>query len=107
LALEGYHEDGDEFLNQVVWVTGNETGVSFVNIETIKQSKIWMHRHIHQMSQRYLDKYLPIRKLMGTIFWDGTVVLMIQFMQQGTKIMSDNGIQKLIAQYKSSVLAIC
>jgi hypothetical protein len=32
--LERYHKDGDEFLNHIVQVTGDETWVSFVNFET-------------------------------------------------------------------------
>jgi hypothetical protein len=42
--LELYHEDGDEFLDHIVRVTGDETWVSFVNVETKDQSKQWMHR---------------------------------------------------------------
>jgi hypothetical protein len=34
--LERYHKDGDEFLNHIVQVTGDETWVSFVNVETIE-----------------------------------------------------------------------
>jgi hypothetical protein len=34
LFLERCHKDGDEFLNHIVRVTGDETWVSFVNVET-------------------------------------------------------------------------
>jgi hypothetical protein len=37
--LERYLKDGDEFLNQIVRVTADETWVSFVNVETKDQSK--------------------------------------------------------------------
>jgi hypothetical protein len=37
--LERYHKDGDEFRGHIVQVTGDETWVSFVNVETKKQSK--------------------------------------------------------------------
>jgi hypothetical protein len=40
---ERYHKDGDEFLNHIVRVTGDETWVSFVNAETKEWSKQWMH----------------------------------------------------------------
>jgi hypothetical protein len=30
--LERYHKDGDEFLNHIVRVTGDDTWVSFVNV---------------------------------------------------------------------------
>jgi DNA gyrase/topoisomerase IV subunit B len=39
--LERYHKDGDEFLNHIV--TGDETRVSFLNVEAKGQSKQWMH----------------------------------------------------------------
>jgi hypothetical protein len=32
--LERYHKDGGEFLNHIIWVTCDETWVSFVNAET-------------------------------------------------------------------------
>jgi hypothetical protein len=32
--LERYHKDGDEFLSHIVRVTGAETWVLFVNVET-------------------------------------------------------------------------
>jgi hypothetical protein len=37
--LERCHKDGDEFLNHIVRVTGDETWVSFVNVETKEHSK--------------------------------------------------------------------
>jgi hypothetical protein len=37
--LERRHKDGDKFLNQIVQVTGGETWISFVNVETTEQSK--------------------------------------------------------------------
>jgi hypothetical protein len=41
--LERYDKDGDEFLNHIVRVTGDETWVSFVNVETKEQPKQRMH----------------------------------------------------------------
>jgi hypothetical protein len=43
--LQRYHKDGDQFLNHIVRVTGDETWVSIVNVETKEQSKQWMHTH--------------------------------------------------------------
>jgi hypothetical protein len=43
--LKRYDKDGDEFLNHIVRVTGEETWVSFVNVETKEQSRQWMHTH--------------------------------------------------------------
>jgi hypothetical protein len=41
--LEEYHKDGDEFLSNIV--TGDKTWVPFLNFETKKQSKQWIHTH--------------------------------------------------------------
>jgi hypothetical protein len=43
IFLEQYHKGGSEFLNHTVLVPGDDTCVSFVNVETKKQSKLWMH----------------------------------------------------------------
>jgi hypothetical protein len=43
--FERYHKDGDKFLDHIVGVTGDETWVSFVNVETKEQSKQSMHTH--------------------------------------------------------------
>jgi hypothetical protein len=40
-----YHKAGNEFLSHIVQVTGDETWVSFVNVETNEQSKEWMHTY--------------------------------------------------------------
>jgi hypothetical protein len=37
--LEKYHKDGDKFLNHILRATGDQTWVSFVNVETKQQSK--------------------------------------------------------------------
>jgi spore coat polysaccharide biosynthesis protein SpsF (cytidylyltransferase family) len=47
-VLERYHKYGDESLNYVVRVTGDETWVSFVNVETQEHSKQWMHTFTKQ-----------------------------------------------------------
>jgi hypothetical protein len=39
ILLEQCRKDGDEFLNEIVRVTGDETWVSFVNVETKEQPK--------------------------------------------------------------------
>jgi hypothetical protein len=43
--LERHHKDGDEFINHIVRVTGDEAWVSFVNVETKEQAAQWMHTH--------------------------------------------------------------
>jgi hypothetical protein len=38
LALvERYHKDGEEFINQIVRVRGDETRVSFMNVKPVKE----------------------------------------------------------------------
>jgi hypothetical protein len=51
--LEKYHEDGDEFLNRIIRVTGDETWASFVNTETKEQLKQWMHTHSPRKLKRF------------------------------------------------------
>jgi hypothetical protein len=53
-----YHKDGDEFLNYIVWVTDDETWVSFMNAETKEQSKQWMHTRSPK-KPKSLKKRLP------------------------------------------------
>jgi hypothetical protein len=64
--LKQYHKNGSEFLHHIVQIAGDETWVSFVNVETKKQSKQWMH-HIYQASQTSLSK-----RCLPTVFWDRT-----------------------------------
>jgi hypothetical protein len=46
--------------------------------------------NIHQASQQGLNKHcLPASKLMATVFSDRKGVLMVEYMRQGTKIMSE------------------
>jgi hypothetical protein len=65
--LERYNKDVHEFLNHIV--TGDETLVSFGNVETKEQSKQWQ---------------TSARKLMAAVFRDRKGVLMVEFMQQGS-----------------------
>jgi hypothetical protein len=51
--LERYHKDGDDFLNRIVRVTGDETWVSFVNVETKEQSKHWMNTHSPNKAEKF------------------------------------------------------
>jgi hypothetical protein len=67
---------------------GDETWISFVNVEIKEQSKQWMHTH----SPNKLKKFkltLSARKLMATVFWDRKGVLVVELMQQGTTTMTE------------------
>jgi hypothetical protein len=54
--LELYHKDGDEFLNHIIRVTGDETWVSIVNAETKEQSKQWMYTHLQKKNEKVFKK---------------------------------------------------
>jgi hypothetical protein len=81
--LERHHRDGDEFLNHIA--TGDETWVTFVNVETKKQSKQWMYAH----SPNKPKTNVACQKPLGTLFWDRNGVLMVECMQQGTTMSSE------------------
>jgi hypothetical protein len=57
-----------------------------VNVDTKEQSKQWMHIFSPNNPKRF--KQMSARKLMATVFWDRKGVLMVEFLQQGTTIMS-------------------
>jgi acyl-CoA thioesterase len=81
-SFRAYHKDGDEFLTHIVRVTGDETSVSFVNVETKEQSRQWIHTHSLNKPKKF--KQTSARKLVAAVFWDRKGVLMVEFMQQGT-----------------------
>jgi hypothetical protein len=61
LFLEQYRKDGNEFLNHIVHVTGDETWVSSANAETKEQSKQWMRTHSPNMPKKFTIRCLPER----------------------------------------------
>jgi hypothetical protein len=65
--LQRYHKHGDEFHNHIVRVIGDETWVSFMNVETKEQSKQWMHKHSPNKPKKF-KQMLSGRKLMATVF---------------------------------------
>jgi hypothetical protein len=67
--LERYNKYGDEFLNHIGRAPGDETWVSFVNVETKEQSKQWMHTHSPNKPKNF-KQTLPTRKLMATVLCD-------------------------------------
>jgi hypothetical protein len=80
------YKDDDEFLGRIVRVTGDETRVLFVNVET-KSSQSSGCTHIHQTSRKSLNELrLPARKLMATVFWERKGVLLVEFLQHETII---------------------
>jgi hypothetical protein len=70
IFLERYHKVGDEFLSHIVRITGDETWVSFVNVETKEKSKQWMLTHSPNKS-KFFKRTLSARKLMATVSGTG------------------------------------
>jgi uncharacterized damage-inducible protein DinB len=75
-----------ELLNHII--TDDETWISFVNAETKEQSKQWMHTQSPNKPKKF-KQIMSARKLMAAVFWARKGVLMVEFMQQGTTIMSE------------------
>jgi hypothetical protein len=86
--LEQYHKYGNEILNHIVRVTGDEKFISFVTTKTKEQSKPLMHTHSPNKPKKS-KQTLSARKLRANIFWDRKGVLMVEFMPQGTTITSE------------------
>jgi hypothetical protein len=65
--LKRYHKDGFEFLIHIVRVTGDETWVSFVNVETKEQSKQWMHTYLSNKPENFkqLSACHSVRQLLS------------------------------------------
>jgi hypothetical protein len=59
-----------------------------LNVETKEQSKQWMNTHSPHKPKKF-KQTLPARKPVATVFWTRKGALMVEFMQQGTAVMSD------------------
>jgi histone-lysine N-methyltransferase SETMAR len=90
--LQHYYDEGDKFLDKIV--TGDETWVKFVNVETKEQSQQWMHTHL-PLKPRKFKQSLSNRKLMATVFGDRKGVLLIEFMEPGITITSETHCETL------------
>ncbi|GBM51790.1 Histone-lysine N-methyltransferase SETMAR [Araneus ventricosus] len=83
--LSRYHTDGEGILNRTV--TGDETWVAHINVETKQQSMAWGHTG-SPTRLRKARQTLSARRLMVTVFWDAQGILLIEFMTRGTTINS-------------------
>jgi tRNA(Ile2) C34 agmatinyltransferase TiaS len=84
--LEQYHKYGNEFLNNIIQVTGDEIWLSFLNAETKEQFKQWM-MHTNSPNKPKKFKQTSARKLMVTVSWDRKgVVVVVEFIQGNTII---------------------
>jgi hypothetical protein len=66
--LDQYHKDGSEFLSHILWVTADETWVSFVKFETKEQSKQWMHTHSPNKLKMFKQTVSPCQIAEGSCF---------------------------------------
>jgi hypothetical protein len=66
--LEQYHKDGNDFFNNIVRVTCNETLVSFVNVETKEQPKQWMHTNSPNKLKKFKQMLSACQKANGNHF---------------------------------------
>jgi hypothetical protein len=64
--LEQYHKDGNANLNHIV--TGGETWVSFVNVQTREQSKQWIHTHSPKKPKKFKQTSSASKKADGNCF---------------------------------------
>jgi DNA-binding transcriptional MocR family regulator len=87
--LESYHKDGNEFPNHIVRLTGDETWVSFVNVETKEQSKQWINTHSPNKQKKFKQTLTAYQKADRNCFLRQNRVLMVGFMQQGITMMSE------------------
>jgi hypothetical protein len=87
--LEHCHKDYHEFLDHIVWVTGDKTWVSFVIVKPKSiQSNRWTHNH--QTSRKNLNEHgLTERWWHLSVFLDSKRLLMVEFVQQGTTVTSE------------------
>jgi hypothetical protein len=85
--LELYHKDCDEFLNYIAGVTGDETWVSFVRVETEEQSRQWMQTYSQKKPEKF-KQTLFTRKLMAAVLKDSKGAQMVEFIEKGRAVMS-------------------
>jgi hypothetical protein len=77
--LELYHKDGDEFLNHIVRLAGDEECVSFVNVEIKEQSKQWIHTHSPNKPKTFKQTWSACHNADGDCFL-GQERRMVEFM---------------------------
>lgn len=80
--LERYHNEGEDFLNQIV--TGDETWVAYVTPESKQQSMEW--RHSSSPKRVKFKQTISARKIMCTVFWDRKGVLLVEFLSRNETI---------------------
>jgi len=67
-------------------VTGDETWVSYITPESKQQSLHW--KRTGSPKKKKFQQTLSTREIMCTVFWDRQGVLLVEFLPQGTTIIS-------------------
>jgi hypothetical protein len=78
--LERYHKDGNGLLSLILRVTGDETWVSFVNVETKEQSKQWTHTHSPNKPKKFKQKLSTCQKADANCFLGHERSVDVEFM---------------------------
>jgi hypothetical protein len=83
--LQPYREVGDKFLNHIIRVIGDETWVSFVNVETREQSNQWMHTHSPKKPKKIKNRLSARNLVEPAFFFIRKGVLMVELMHNNVK----------------------
>jgi histone-lysine N-methyltransferase SETMAR len=80
--FERYDSEGDGFLRRIV--TGDETWIHQFEPESKRQSMQW--RHISSPPPRKFKIVPSMQKVMATVFWDASGILLVDFLPHGQTI---------------------
>jgi histone-lysine N-methyltransferase SETMAR len=83
--FEQYDNEGDGFLRRIV--TGDETWIHQFEPESKQQSLQW--RHIKSPPPRKFKSVPSMKKVMATIFWDASGVLLVDILPNGETINAE------------------
>ena len=89
--FERYDHEGDGFLHRIV--TGDETWIHQFEPESKRQSMQW--RHVISPPPRKFKAVPSMKKIMATVFWDASGVLLVDILPDGQTINADRYIETL------------
>lgn len=83
--LHRFETQGDELFEHII--TGDETWISYTNVESKQQSMQW--RHSASPKAKKFKQARSAKKIMATVFWDKKGILLIDFLEHGETINAD------------------
>jgi len=83
--LQRYNMEGENFLYRIV--TGDETWVHYLTPETKRDSMTW--KHVNSPPPKKFKIVPSAKKLMATVFWDHKGPLLIEYMEKGKTVNSE------------------